>query len=115
MTPYIRLAAFCLLCLAALLPSGALAQQVAAGGSCATAIQSVLAGISARDLDTSEGPPRNAFIALNPAALAEADRLDRAAASGAAKDPLHCVPIAVKDNFDTADLPSTVGRIAPTN
>src|SRR5262245_37849792 len=111
MTSSVRLVALCISSIAAVL-SSALAQTPATGGSCAAAIQSVLDDIAARDLSTSEGPPRNAFIALNPAAVAEAQRLDREAASGAPKGSLHCLPIAVKDNFDTADLPTTVGSLA---
>ena len=81
-------------------------------GSCAAAIRAVLADIAARDLDTSQGPPLNAFIALNPNAVAQAEALDRKAAAGEPKGPLFCVPVAVKDNFDTYDLPTTVGSLA---
>src|SRR5262245_35501009 len=80
--------------------------------SCAATIRAVLADIAARDLDTSQGPPLNAFLTLNPNAVAQAETLDRNAAAGTPKGPLFCLPIAVKDNFDTYDMPATVGSLA---
>lgn len=79
---------------------------------CASVIRAVLDDIAARDLDTSQGPPLNAFLTLNGAAIAQAEELDRKTAQGEARGPLHCVPVAVKDNFDTADMPVTVGSLA---
>jgi len=90
--------------------AGAQTQQ--AMPACATTIRAVLADIVRRDLDTSDGPPRNAFLSLNPAAIAEAQKLDREAVSGRAKRPLFCLPVAVKDSFATADMPTTVGSLA---
>ena len=83
-----------------------------ASPSCAATIRAVLADIAARDLDTSQGPPLNAFLTLNPNAIAQAEALDRKAAAGEPKGPLFCVPVAVKDNFDTYDMPATVGSLA---
>ena len=94
-----------LLSLAAIAP-------VAAQGTCVATIRGVLAEIAGRDLDTRNGPPLNAFIALNPNAMTQAEALDRAAAAGNPAGPLACVPVAVKDNFDTYDLPATVGSLA---
>ena len=51
-------------------------------------------------------------VALNPDALAEADRLDAIAARGASAGPLHGVPVLVKDNVATRGLPTTVGAAA---
>jgi amidase len=81
-------------------------------GSCAAIVRGVLTDIARRDLDTSEGPPLNAFLTLNPNAVAQAEALDRKAAAGAARGPLFCMPVAVKDNFDTYDMPTTVGSLA---
>jgi Asp-tRNA(Asn)/Glu-tRNA(Gln) amidotransferase A subunit family amidase len=88
----------------------AVAQQAAE--SCAAKIRVVLDDIAARDLDISRGPPLNAFLTLNPSAVAQAEELDRRTARGEARGPLHCVPLAVKDNYDTADMPTTVGSLA---
>ena len=69
--------------------------QERAHGSCAATIRSVLADIAARDLDTSQGPPLNAFFVLNPNAVTQAEALDREAAAGEAMGALSCVPVAV--------------------
>jgi Asp-tRNA(Asn)/Glu-tRNA(Gln) amidotransferase A subunit family amidase len=45
----------------------------------------------------------NALIAVDRDALRTAARLDARGRTG----PLHCVPVLVKDNYDTADMPTT--------
>lgn len=54
----------------------------------------------------------NAVIAVNPEALAEADRLDRERAAGQVRGPLHGIPVALKDNIHTTDMPTTGGALA---
>ena len=62
------------------------------------------------------GPELRAVIELNPDALADAARLDRERRSGAAKGPLHGIPILIKDNIDTAGRMSTsAGSLALEN
>lgn len=53
-----------------------------------------------------------AITVLNPRALETADSVDRALAAGEAPGPLACVPMLVKDNFDTHDLVTTGGSVA---
>ncbi len=57
------------------------------------------------------GPKINAVLALNPAALDQARALDRQRAQKT-RPPLFGVPILLKDNIDTADLPTTAGSVA---
>src|SRR5205814_8095061 len=54
----------------------------------------------------------NAVIAVNPNALAEADALDRERAQGKIRGPLHGIPVALKDNIHTLEMPTTGGALA---
>ena len=46
---------------------------------------------------------------VNPRALEEAAALDRERATSGARGPLHGIPIVLKDNYDTADMPTACG------
>jgi amidase len=54
-------------------------------------------------------PHYNAFVALNPAALADAAALDAEYALTGPRSPLHGVPIVIKDSMNVAGLPTTGG------
>jgi len=54
----------------------------------------------------------NAIITVNPRALEEAERLDAERKAGKIRGPLHGIPIALKDNINTSDLPTTGGALA---
>src|SRR4051812_7957113 len=54
------------------------------------------------------GPALNAIVVTSEQALARAEELDRAEASGA----LHGIPVVLKDNINTSDLPTAYGSVA---
>ena len=54
-------------------------------------------------------PTLNAVLALNPRALDEARALDAERKAKGPRGPLHGIPVVLKDNIDTADLPTTGG------
>jgi len=53
----------------------------------------------------------NATLAVNPKALEEADQLDRERAQGKLRGPLHGIPVALKDNIHTTNMPTTGGAL----
>ncbi len=69
-------------------------------------VELCLARIEAYD---ANGPKLNAVIALHPGALAAARALDVERRASGPRSPLHGIPVVLKDNYDTFDLPTTAG------
>jgi amidase len=76
--------------------------------TCVQLVQAYLDRIAAYD---DRGPALKAVISINDQALSLAADMDRARDGNAPRPPLHCVPILLKDNFDTADMPTTGGSV----
>jgi amidase len=71
--------------------------------------ETYLARIAAYD---KHGPSLNAIVVTNPAALASADALDAERRTRGPRGPLHGIPVLVKDNYETLDMPTAAGSVA---
>ena len=76
--------------------------------TCVSLVQAYLARIDAYD---QRGPHLNTIATLNPRALQEAAALDEALASNGLTGPLHCIPVLLKDQVETSDMPTTYGSV----
>jgi amidase len=77
--------------------------------TCRALVERYLARIAAYD---KRGPAINALVVVHPDALRTADSLDTRFRREGLTGPLHCVPVIVKDNFETKDLPTTAGSLS---
>src|ERR1700716_3581263 len=77
--------------------------------TCRELVQQYLDRIAAYD---KQGPALKAIITINPRALEIADELDHQYRRSGLTGPLHGIPIILKDNFNTFDMPSTGGNTA---
>ena len=76
-------------------------------------VKRYLARINAYD---RQGPALRAFATVNPDALAEAGRLDAEyKAKHGHVGPLFGIPIVLKDNYNTKDMPTSGGNLAMKN
>jgi amidase len=58
------------------------------------------------------GPKVHAVMAINPKALEEARALDAERKAGHVRSPLHGIPVVLKDNYNTVEMPTTGGSVA---
>lgn len=72
-------------------------------------VDAYLARIAAYD---EQGPALNALLTLNPDAREQAAALDAERRRSGARGPLHGIPIVLKDNYATAELPTTGASLA---
>jgi amidase len=71
-------------------------------------VQLCLARIAAFD---RKGPSLHAVILVNPKALDTARALDAERKAKGKRSPLHGIPVVLKDNYDTFDMPTTGGSV----
>ena len=74
--------------------------------TCRELVERYLARIEAYD---NRGPALNSIQHINERALEEAERLDAALEASGPVGPLHCVPVLLKDQVETSDMPTTYG------
>lgn len=77
--------------------------------TCKALVQGYLDRIEAYD---GQGPELRSVVRVNPRALERADALDMTYSRSGSTGPLHCVPVLLKDNFDTRDITTTAGGVA---
>src|SRR5262245_24234414 len=77
--------------------------------TCRMLVQMSLDRIDACD---KQGPALNGIVVVNPDALKVADALDAKFAQSGPVGPLHCVPLIVKDNYETTDMPTSAGSLS---
>ena len=71
-------------------------------------VEMYLARIAAYD---QSGPALNALLTLNSEAIETARALDAERRERGPRSPLHGIPVVLKDNVDTADMPTTAGSL----
>ena len=86
--------------------------QAAMASGSVTSLQLVNAYLARITAYEHAGPALNALIRINPNARRDAMRLDAERRQGKVRGPLHGVPIIIKDNYDTGDMPTSAGSLA---
>jgi len=86
--------------------------MVSGEATAASITQAYLDRIEAYD---QQGPAINAMVWLNPNALSDAEALDRERAERGPRGPMHGIPIILKDNYDTPEMPTAAGTLALAN
>jgi len=76
--------------------------------TCHDLVQQYLDRIKTYD---QQGPELKAILYINPQSLQQADAMDQEFKRTHKLKPLGCIPIVLKDNFDTADMPTTAGSL----
>nr|WP_240896960.1 amidase family protein [Kineococcus vitellinus] len=75
-------------------------------------VQAYLDRIAAYDDAYADQPGLHSVVTVSPTALENARLLDAERAAGITRGPLHGVPVLVKDNYATYDMPTSAGSVA---
>jgi amidase len=88
-------------------------QQLAAAMDAGTLTSEALVRMSLARIDAydRQGPRLHAVLARNAKAIEQARALDAERKAKGRRSPLHGIPVVLKDNYDTADLPTTGGSL----
>jgi amidase len=76
--------------------------------TCHDLVQQYVDRIHAYD---QQGPVIDSMLYLNPSSLEQADAMDQEFHRTHQLKLLGCIPVVLKDNFDTADMPTTAGAL----
>src|SRR6202163_4277836 len=76
--------------------------------TCRSLVEQYLKRIDAHD---KKGAALNAIVLVNADAPKTADDLDRRFRQSGPVGSMHCVPVIVKDNYETFDMPTTAGSL----
>ena len=76
--------------------------------SCRQLVQRYLNRISTYE---DAGPRLNAITTVNPSVIDVAAALDEERQARGRQGPLHCIPVLLKDNTDTVDMPTSNGSV----
>ncbi len=68
-----------------------------------------------RKYDRNNNLSLNSVISINPNIIEEAREKDRAYQAGERKHPIFGIPVLLKDNINTANMPTTAGAVALQN
>jgi Asp-tRNA(Asn)/Glu-tRNA(Gln) amidotransferase A subunit family amidase len=77
--------------------------------TCRSLVEQYIERVEAHD---KQGAALNAIVMVNPHALETADDLDRRYRQSGPVGAMHCVPVIVKDNYETFDMPTTAGSLS---
>lgn len=77
--------------------------------TCEQLVDQYLDRIETYDQSTDRGPAINAVKVTNPDAMREAVDLDRAHEQSGLTGAMHCIPVLVKDQVETEQMPTTYG------
>lgn len=76
--------------------------------TCHSLVKQYLDRIDAYD---HRGPFINSMLYINPKSIEQADAFDKEYHRTHNLGPLSCIPVVLKDNFDTSDMPTTAGAL----